>query len=363
MDKEHNYAVIMAGGAGTRLWPMSRQSSPKQFQALFGNKTLIQQMFSMLQTTFANDHIFVQTPEMYETLVAHQLPDLPKENILLEPEHRDTAAAFAYATASIINRDEDANIGVFFSDHIVKDLTGFTTAVTTAFLALPDFPDRFIMIGVKPNNPDTGLGYIQMQYEAKRYGNEKVFYVDKFIEKPDEESARNFVKSWQYLWNTGYQIYKGQTFFTFLEQTVPDLKQPLESLRKAIAENDADAKKAAYARLPKISFSYLAIEKLKNLLVVPSDMDWSDIGDWNVLHGMLKNVTGQSVVTNGATVSVDTQNSLILGSQRLIATLGVKDLIIIDTPDALLIADKHDIDEMKKLYKDIESDPEKKKYL
>ncbi len=350
--KDNHYAVIMAGGSGTRLWPMSRKSSPKQFQALFSSQTMLQLMYQLLREVFTPGHIFVQTDKRFRELVESQLPELPKENILLEPEARDTAPAFGFATAAVLQRDPNAKIGIFYSDHIVKNKEQFVNAVKVSYQSVEDFPKHIVMIGVKPTFPHTGLGYIQMNSQVKGYDEGEVFNVDRFIEKPDYETAETFIKSWEYFWNTGYKICTGATLFELMEKLDPQMVKTLKQIMK-LMENPSDAheKKIAelYHELPKISFEYLATEKLENLLVVPSDMGWSDIGDWKSLHDMLMEVNNHHMITKGHHIGTDCENCLIYAGDRMIATLGLKDIIIVDTGDVILVADKNHVHQMKRL--------------
>lgn len=355
--KENHYAVIMAGGSGTRLWPMSRKSSPKQFQALVSHQTMLQLMYQLLREVFTPSRILVQTAKSFKGLVETQLPELPLENILLEPEARDTAPAFGFATAEILKRDKEAKLGIFYSDHIIKNREEFVKAVKTSYQAVEDFPDYVVMMGVKPAYAHTGLGYIQMNSQVKAYDDGEVFNVERFIEKPDALTATEFVKSWEYFWNTGYKVCTASALFDLIAKHAPEMAETLQTIAH-LAEEDspkAEAKIAElYGGLEKISFEYLIVERLDNLLVVPSDMEWSDIGDWKSLHDILTQVSGHHVVTKGEHVGVDMENSLVYAGDRLVATLGLKDVVVVDTPDVLLIANKHKVQDLKKLITQLE---------
>lgn len=350
-DLTHSYAVIMAGGSGTRLWPMSRRNAPKQFQALFDSqKTMIQLMYELLREIFPAERIMVQTDRKFSLLVEQQLTEMPKENIFLEPEARDTAPAFGFATAALLQRDKDATIGIFYSDHIIGSRPEFLNAVKCAYQSAEEFPEFITMIGVKPTYPHTGLGYIQIKNQAKSYPNGEAFYVERFVEKPDLATAEQFTKGWEYFWNTGYKVCKAQHLFSLIEGLDKDMATTLRTIAELMHKDGSESEIAnLYKGLQKISFEYLVTEHSEKLLVIPSDIEWSDIGDWKTLHDMLKEVNDHDVITKGNQVAVDCEDCLIYGQERLIATLGLKNVIVIDTGDVILVADKEKALDMKKM--------------
>lgn len=354
--EDHLYAVIMAGGSGTRMWPMSRKNSPKQFHTLFSAQTMLQLMYQLLREVFTPEHIFVQTDKKFLPYIEEQLPELPKGNVLREPEARDTAPAFGFATAALLRRDPAARLGVFYSDHIVKGKEEFIRSVKLAFQAVEDFPRHIVMVGVKPTYPHSGLGYIKIKSEAKTYPEGEVFHVARFVEKPDEATAEKFVRSWEYFWNTGYKIYQAQHLLELMATLDKAMARTLEQIARRIDEEGNEEKIARlYGKLPRISFEYLATEKLSDLLVVPSDMEWSDIGDWKSLHNMLVETNGHHMITKGHHIGVNCERCLIFGGERMIATLGIKDTIIVDTGDVILIADKDAVQaDMKQLIATLE---------
>lgn len=352
-NNNHNYGVIIAGGSGTRLWPMSRKHAPKQFQALLGSQTMIQLMFELLREVLPPEHIFVQTDKRFTSVVKEQLPELPHENVLIEPEARDTGPAIAFAAATISNRDPEAKMAVFWSDHVINNRKNFVQALTTAMQAVEDFPGHVVSIGIKPTQPHTGLGYIQMKSEAKSYADGEVYWVDRFIEKPDYETAEQFVKSWEYLWNTGYSVFNVKDFFALMKRVQPEIEPTLVELKTILAQpesEDRDLKVTEiFTSIPKKSIDYMLMEKLDDLMVVPADLDWSDIGDWQSLHEILAESKGHHMITKGNHVGIDCEGCLVYGGERLIATMGIKDLVIVDTGDAILIANKNRARDMKKL--------------
>ncbi|MEI6477948.1 MAG: sugar phosphate nucleotidyltransferase [bacterium] len=360
----HDYAVIMAGGSGTRLWPMSRRNSPKQFQALFSTqKTMIQMMYDLLSELFPPERILVQTDKKFALLVNQQLTEVPEENILLEPEARDTAPAFGFATATLLQRDPEARIGIFYSDHIINSRAPFIKSVLAAYQSAVEFPEFLTMIGVKPTYPHTGLGYIKISKQATSLPDGEAFYVEKFVEKPKLEEAEKYVKSWEYFWNTGYKVCTAAHLFNLIEKIDRDMATKLKKIAKLMGDEGKEAEiTTLYKELPKISFEYFVTEHTERLLVIPADIEWSDIGDWKTLHSMLAEFNGHHVVSKGNHVGVGDSNTLVYSGERLIATLGLTDTIIVDTGDVILVADKNRVLEMKELI-DALKDQNKHSYL
>lgn len=346
----HHYAVLMAGGSGTRLWPMSRKDRPKQFQALVSSQSLLQIMYELLRENFPAKRIFIQTGRRFAEIVEKQLPELPAENRLYEPEARDNAPAFCLAVASILDRDPEAKIGFFWTDHIIKNKSSFNTAIRLAYQAIEDFPQEVVMVGVKPTYPHTGLGYMRMGSEAKVYPEGKVFQVKEFIEKPDLKTAQKMLKSWEYFWNTGYRIYHGTHFLEFLTSISPQFAQALEKMQALLKKGNSEAEiDELYRQLPKVSIDVLMNGKKVDILGIPSDMEWSDIGDWKTLHDILSDRKGHQMISKGNYTGVDCENCLVYAGERLVATLGLKDIIVVDTGDVVLVANKHQVQDLKKL--------------
>lgn len=359
----HRYAVIMAGGSGTRLWPMSRRDRPKQFQSLVDSKTMIQTMFGLINKVVPADHIYVQADARFKELITEQLRDLPANNILIEPEARDNGPAFAFATAHLLKRDQEADICVLWADHLIKQSEKFVAAINTAFRAVEDLPSYIVSVGVKPTYPHTGLGYIKIKQEIKTYPSGTVFLIDKFIEKPVFARAKKFAQSWEYFWNTGYTIYNGREFLKNLNELDPDNGAIFANIVELVAKNATDADVAAeYIKLPKVSIDTLVKEKMVKSLVVPSDMEWSDIGDWKTLHDMMAKITGKDIVSRNQHVEVGCENCLVYAQDKMIATIGLKDIAVIDTGDVILVVNKESSQQVKQMVAKLESE-NKHEYL
>ncbi len=352
---QHHYAVIMAGGSGTRVWPLSRRNRPKQFQTLFGGESMLQRIYGLLREVFPASHILVQTDQRFLSLAREQLPELAPENILCEPEARDTAPAFGFAAATLLQRDPEARLGVFCSDHLIRDRVPFATAVRAAYAALEEHSDTMVMIGVRPHSPHTGMGYIRMGAGIGWYEREPVFQAQRFIEKPDLETAQELVEAGGWLWNTGNKVCRAEYLLELTASLDPGMGETLRTIG-ALLDDPAAAERRAelYRTLPKVSFELLVTERFRNLLVVPVEMGWSDVGDWGALLEALRAANEPEAAPDWH-ASVRCEGcSVYNGSGRLIATLGLKDILIIDAGDALLVVDKNNTQDLKELIRVLE---------
>ena len=343
----HQYALIMAGGAGTRLWPLSRKSRPKQFQAFTDEQTLLQHMVSLALTVVPLERILIMATEEFSETIRGQVTELPTENLLFEPARRDNGPAFLLGALELQLRDPQAVMAVLWSDHLIQNPEGFTSMLAGAFAAAEARPESLVTVGANPTSPDPTLGYIQMGREAGEFKGTSVFTVRRFIEKPDTRTAERFVASWDYLWNVGYKIMCVAGFLNSLNAVRPDLEQQTEELRKAVSSADHSAVAAAYEALTKESIEYMYTQHVKELLVVPADLGWSDLGNWNVLHEVLSTDTDQSMALRGEVVSISSSNCLAFAKDRPIALVGVRNLIVVDDGDCILVMHKEATNEIK----------------
>ena len=354
----HRYILIIAGGAGTRLWPLSRSDSPKQFQKLAGEQTLIQHMASLAERVVPADHICVMTIDQFSETVHEQLPQIPVENIFTEPARRNNGPAIALAMLHMEKRDPEAVVAFIWSDHLIQNAEVFGNTLTAALTAAEHYENHTVLCGAKPTYPETGLGYIQMGKEVAQFENVPVFEAKRFVEKPDHATAVQFVRSWEYLWNMGYHAVQVKTFMRHLLEANPDLDAQISALRQAVKTGDKTALAEHYQEFPAISIDYLYTQKQKDILVVPADMGWSDVGNWNTLHDVMK-YDEVNLVTRGPVQSVNTNDCLIIAKDRLIATVGLENIIIVDTGDTILIMNKNAAQEMRTLNDQLaETNPE-----
>ncbi len=348
-----NYAVIMAGGTGTRLWPMSRKSKPKQLHNFVSKKTLIQETFDRVESTLGLQHIFVSTNPSYAEDIKNQLPNIKSENFIIEPVGRNTAPALAYIAFTIFKRDKDANIATLASDHTVNNLGIFSQTVKIAFKAVDKFPDHLVVVGINPTRPDTGLGYIKMGNVKDKIDGEQIFDVEGFVEKPDLKTAEQYMSSWEYLWNGAYYFFKAKEFLKWLKKYRTELYEKMDE----ITDIELNGKTKENVKKVKDLFNSLKNEQFENaiieqkdfnrILVIPADLGWSDIGNWGTLHEVLSNEDGDSMISRGEHIDVGSKGCLVYGSGKMIATLNLKDIVIVDTDDVILIADKNKAQDVK----------------
>ena len=350
-----NYAVIMAGGSGTRLWPMSRKSKPKQLHNLVSEKSLVQETFLRLKKTLPVKQILVSTNPNYLEELQKQLNEIPADNFVVEPSKRNTLPALSFIAKTILQRDKDAVIATIASDHVVQNIDVFVNTIKAAFEAVKKYPDHLVCVGINPTRPDTGLGYIKMGAQKDEFLGESVFKVSEFAEKPDLKTAEKYLQSWQYLWNGAYYFFKASTLEEWVKKYTPQTHRRLMQVTKIISENkNGTAKTEAKKLFDSIKdeqFENAIIEQkdFKKVLVIPAELGWSDIGNWGTLLDVLSEAHGSTMISRGYHIDVNSSGCLVYGNDKMIATLGLKDVIVIDTPDVFFIADKNKAQDVKLL--------------
>lgn len=350
-------AVILAGGAGTRLWPLSRKNSPKQVRPFIDKETLLQKTYKRIRLGLAPRDIFISTNELFEGLVREQLPDFPRENLILEPERKDTAAAIGLAAIKIHKCNPEEIIVTINSDHYVRDEKEFVRIIKLGGKVARKHSDHTVLIGINPTFPATGYGYIKMESVFAKIGKDQIFSAQKFVEKPTVLKARRYLKNWQYLWNPAYFIWRVDKLLNLYKKHLPQMYQHLHKIEKGLnTEKEKGILKKEFSRINPISIDYGILEKTDKMLVIPANFGWADVGDWQVIKDILSKNEEENV-TQGKHIGVDSSGNLIYSlTGKLITTLGVKNMVIIETEDAMLICPKNRAQEIKKIIEKIKEE-------
>ncbi len=344
----------MAGGIGSRFWPMSRTSYPKQFHDILGTgSTLIQQTFDRFLNICPRENIYIVTNSLYSDLVKEQLDGISEEQILLEPSRRNTAPCIAYANHRIKLRDPNAVIVVAPADHMVLKETAFTDTIKTA-IAQARTSGNLITLGIKPSRPDTGYGYIQFT-DAKETVSANVKMVKTFTEKPDIELAREFLKSGDFYWNSGIFIWTLESISAAFKEHLPEMDELFENITPQLnTAEEAEKIANVYSVCESISVDYGIMEKAKNVNVVLSDFGWSDLGTWGSLFTHIKKDDQNNAIVGKNTVMVQSHENMInVPEEKLVVIQGLDDFIVVDTDDVLLICPKEDEQKIKQIVNDL----------
>ncbi len=332
-------AVIMAGGRGTRFWPRSRTSRPKQFLNIVGQETLLRQTFTRLDGAFAPEHIFVVTTEDLAEETARMLPELPAGNILIEPEGRNTAPCLALALVQIERKVPGGVMAVLSADHWIAEPSVFLEDIDTA-VKHAAWTGELVVFGIRPTYPETGFGYIEAD------GQGPVRKVAAFREKPPMDVALTYLASGRHFWNAGMFVWTLADFRAQLQQHAPAVLAPLDAW--IAAGGDPAQLKAAYGQVPEVAIDVALMEKASDVAVVPARFTWSDVGSWPAAIEF-QEPDAEGNVTQGEAILLDTRNCAFFGGRRLIAASGVQDLIVVDDEDALLICHRDKAQSVKKI--------------
>ena len=331
--------LLFCGGSGTRLWPLSRRSRPKQFQPLVGEDSLFQLMVRRLAAGFGVDSVFVSTGAGYVSTIKEQVPELPEGNIIAEPQMRDTLAAVGYAVTVLDQRFPGSTVATLWgADHVIRNDDIFLRALRAA-TRLTRERGWVVKIDVPPTYPNTGLGYIEIGPQIGSTEGFDVYAFIRQIEKPDEERARQFLESRRFLWNTGYIVWTTTKILDLYRQHAPDTFEQLQKIKESLGTAaEAQVTERVFPEIERLSIDYGIFQKMggSEFAVLPAQLGWSDIGAWDVLRDELQDDDGNTV--RGRVMAIDTENSLIYGPpEKLLVTIGLDNVVIVDTPDALLV--------------------------
>lgn len=356
------YAVIMAGGSGTRFWPKSTRALPKQFLNLFGDKTMIQETADRLKGYINPEEVLVVTNDNYLPIVQQQLPSIPDQFLIGEPVAKNTAPCVAAAAAILHKHDPDSVMVVLPADHRISNREEFLQILKAA-VETAKSQESLVTIGIEPDRPETGYGYICYDESDKiKCGGRNIYSVKNFTEKPNSQKAEEFLASGNYLWNSGMFIWKTETILAAFEKYLPDVFKLTEEL-----EHSAGSREDInwfYRACPAISIDYGIMEKAETVHVVPGEIGWNDVGSWTAVHELSEkdedgNATGHSPVS-----IYDSTSSLIHSeSGKIISLVGVDDIAVVETDNAILVVNLKKAQAVKNVVEDLKSDPDKKKYL
>jgi len=346
--------LILAGGRGTRLWPLSRRQKPKQFQKLTGNGTMLQETVNRFLSDFKPSDVYISTNKEYEAEVEKELPEIPKKNIICEPANRERLAAFALAithfnSGEFGKKEKNETVAVMPSDHFIKDSKRLIRAIKRAERFLDKHPDYLVAVGVKPSDPETGYGYIKIgEKTIERIDAHKFLTVEKFVEKPNLKTAKQYIKSKNYFWNSAIYIWKTGAILEGIREFVPDTYMRYLKINKAFGTTSFNRiLMNEYPQMDNVSLEYAVLENYQKIAVIPLDIGWSDVGSWSVLKNVLVKPKNKHYV-KGEHIDIDSKNLLVYGSNRLVITIGLKDLVIVDTDDVILVCGKDETQKVKR---------------
>lgn len=354
------YNVIMAGGGGTRFWPLSRQEVPKQLINLSGEDALINETINRIEHLSSKENLFIVTNEKQVNALKDIVQDkCIFDNILPEPSARNTAAAIGFAAFNIMKKHGDGVMCVYPADHYIKDENEFSNVLKKAIHVAKN-NDKLVTIGITPTFPSTGYGYINFDKDTTVVEN--AHEVLEFVEKPSYEVAKSYVDSKKYVWNSGMFVWKVSKILEDFKRYLPKVYAKLEELAMYIGtDKEAEAIQKIYPTIPSISIDYGVMERSNDVLVVPGDFGWNDVGSWDSL-GAIYPTDEEGNIKRGENITIDTNNSIIYSDDKLVTTIGVKDLIVVSTNDAVMVCRKDKAQDVKKIV-DILKERDKKEYI
>ncbi len=349
------FAVIPAGGSGTRLWPASRSARPKFLLPFPGPRSMLQSTVDRLEGMVDPSDTFILTGQQHAVSVGRQLPDVPEDNIVVEPEARGSGPAIGFGAMLIAMRDPEAIMGSFAADHFIADADTFRRAVTAA----ADVATRgyLVTIGIQPSRPETGYGYIRLGDTIDNHNGLRSFVVEEFKEKPDLETATAYVESGRYLWNASIFVWRAKALIESMRELIPDVFEILKEIADAWDTERRDrVMQERWPALRDVTIDHGIMEHARNVAVVPADCGWTDLGDWNSLGEVLAEQDQDNLAIRAEHIAEDTRSTLVFGNNRFVATLGVENLVIVDTDDVILVCDRSRAQDVRRIVQRLQRD-------
>ena len=349
---KNNYVAIMAGGIGSRFWPVSRVGLPKQFLDILNTgKTLIQSTFDRFAQFIPVENIYIVTSYQYKDITSKQLPELPPENIVCEPSRKNTAPCVAYISYKLQQLNPESNLICAPADHLILDDVTFIKNSLEA-LGFTEKNNALLTLGIKPFQPNTGYGYIQYEQHAV---SDNVYKVKTFTEKPDLELAKTFIASGDFLWNAGIFVWQTKNIIEAFEKYLPEMHEIFDGAKKAMnSSSEKEAIEVIYPLCVSISIDYAILEKADNVYVIPSSFGWSDLGTWGSAYENLEKDYHENAVAGDNVILFDSFKNIVHTSgEKLILLQGLDDFIVVDTPDALLVCKKENEQSIKEYLAEI----------
>lgn len=341
-------ALIMAGGKGTRFWPLSTENKPKQFIELVSEKSMIQMTVDRIKPIIDVNKIFICTVKKYVDIVKNQLPEIPSENIIIEPESRNTASCIALSSIIIKRKYNDCNIAVLPSDHLIRNEQSFRNNILDANNFLNNNKTSIITFGIKPIRPSTSYGYIKFDKLKGSFGNEKFFYVEKFVEKPDENTAKKYILSKEYLWNSGMFVWNVDGIIDKLKLYLPDTYESLHKLLYLKSECLDSYINDKYKYTDKISIDYAVLEKSDEVYVIPSDIGWDDIGEWTAMERYRSKDSNGNIML-GDNIFVNSFNNIVVSKDKQIVVSDLENIYVLESENSIIVGNKDYINRLKQI--------------
>ncbi|PJI09041.1 MULTISPECIES: mannose-1-phosphate guanylyltransferase [Clostridium] len=354
------YALILAGGKGTRLYPLSRKENPKQFLKFVHNKSFLRNTVDRIKALVDKDNIYIVTNERYISKIQKELPEINKDNIFTEPENKETATCIGLSAVKLLKKDNDATMIVLPSDHYIESEKEFTDTIKQA-VEIVDKRRGVVTIGITPTRPETGYGYIQIGDKVINY--ESIYKVERFLEKPNIEVAKDLLSKGNYLWNSGMFVWRADTYLREMNKYLPKMYKAMTKIYESVgSDKEEEVINEQYKAIDGISVDFGIMQKTRKAYVVKSNFEWDDLGNFSSLARFLKSYDGGNTVTDNVFLE-DTENCSIFGDKNLIICFGVKDLIVVDAGNVVLIMDKNRDQELKHLVEELNNNKDVEDYL